>query len=545
MPLKALANTEGNIVLPLTSMEDATISAKYSCNDITRKIFSLGRGVGASYYHLIDLCDQSREKPFKELEDEYNNAFQNLNIIDIILNDIGIGGKIRYDLNIIRKNFYNALRDQDLSETKLAFARDMFVVFYENLSQDINRTYSCKGSWLLSLGFYASFQLESLNSSKESKILLSGFQKIMSRRTVAVPQYIYDNLTDIYKLDKIYITQADLINLERNLTTVIGYFTTYPESMPLFNEIKDLTGNWQGILFNPNNERYDIRLIVNDDLTASMDIYGIARNVIISDIRVVNNYFTFMFKPFGTEKLYMRFNAKLSENIFTGEIIDVLGEKGYWVLASTDEEHKLSDVKLNTMISYIEKIEEKLKNPKKPLVLATTEVEKLVAQKTKSENEQVEQKICENKLSPKTPFISGDQTIEEKLLSESANCIIVQPEIIKNLEIAKETEPEEIIPANLKIAEKLSEKPELPKKIKSSKLPKSPEFPKFPKLPELPELSENIVSESWIIPVQNITPAQEVVSEEATPAALPEQQKVFLKKLKSLLKRLFSFMNFV
>ena len=117
--------------------------------DTTKKIFSLGRGVGASYYHLIDLCDKSKNKPFKELQQEYNDTFQNLNIIDIILDDIDIHGKSRQNLDTLRINFYNALKNQDLSEIKLAFVRDMFVVFYENLAADIYRKNCFQGNWIL------------------------------------------------------------------------------------------------------------------------------------------------------------------------------------------------------------------------------------------------------------------------------------------------------------------------------------------------------------------------------------------------------------
>jgi|GEM_PF-3087234 len=337
------------------------IPEQYKCSTVTNRVFSLGRGVGASYFHLIDLSDKSRGMSFQSIKQEYNDTFQTLNIIDIILDDLNIYGKARQDLNKLRLNFYNALQNQDLNETRLAFVRDMFVVFYENLSQEIHRKYSNKESWLLALGFYTSFQLESLNSPREDKILLSGFEKIMNKRSVVVPQSVYNDLVGIYRLDRPYITEADLAALENNLTGVIEYFTNYPKPEPLFNEVQDLVGVWQGILFNPDNEKYDIRLIVKHDLTASMDIAGIAHDVVISDIKVVNDYFTFMFKPFGTEKMYMRFNAKLSQNIFSGEIIDVLGEKGYWVLAKTDENNVLNDSKLNSMVSYINRLEEKRK----------------------------------------------------------------------------------------------------------------------------------------------------------------------------------------
>jgi len=317
----------------------------------TTKIFSLGRSVGSSYYHLIDLCDKAGKKPFVEIQQDYSITFQNLNVIDIILNDLNIDGKSREDLNKLRINFYNALKNQDLNETQIAFVRDMFVVFYENLAQDVLTRNYAEGSWLLSLGFYTSFQLESLNSPAEEKILLSGFSKIYDARLIQVPENVDNSLLTVNNLDKISVTQTELAGLRTNLVNITEYFTNYP---------CDFAGIWQGILINPENEKHDIRLTVNKDLTAVMNIAGIAEDVTISDIRIVNNYFTFMFKPFGTEKLYLKFDAKLSENIFTGEITDVLGAKGHWVLAKTDNNYVLNEDKLDTMVSYIAEIERKL-----------------------------------------------------------------------------------------------------------------------------------------------------------------------------------------
>ncbi len=352
-----------------------------------RKVFSLGRSAGASYFHLIDLSSKAGHKPFSELQREYNNAFQNLNIIDIILDDLAMDGKSRQGLNKLRINLYHALKKQDLSETHIAFVRDMFVIFYEDLARDVSDKYCFKGSWLLSLGFYASFQLESLNSPEEEKLLLSGFSRILSARPFSVPQNVYMSLLTINELDKLSVTRSELVQLKNNLTVITEYFTNYPGTRPLIAEIQDLAGVWQGIVINPENEKHDIRLRVNKDLTATMAISGIAGEVEVSDIRIVNNYFTFMFKPFGTEKLYLRFDARLSENIFTGEITDVLGAKGYWVLAKTNENLKLSEENLDTMVSYIARVEEKLKQaPKEPVVpVNTVTVEREVEQEQSTE----------------------------------------------------------------------------------------------------------------------------------------------------------------
>jgi hypothetical protein len=172
-------------------------NADYPQNYNVRRVFALGRSAGAAYYYLIDLCDRAVNSPFKDIQKQYGESFQNLNIIDIVLEDMGLQGKAAQDLNKVRINFYNALNGQDLNETKLSFARDMFVVFYENLIQDVSNSYSPYGNWILTLGFYTSFQNESLKSDREDKILLSGFGKIFNSRPIAVPAEVYDNLSTI------------------------------------------------------------------------------------------------------------------------------------------------------------------------------------------------------------------------------------------------------------------------------------------------------------------------------------------------------------
>ena len=300
----------------------------------TQKIFSLGRSVGSSYYHLTALCDKARFKPYSALKNEYSDTFQSLNLMDIILDDLETNANSHLQLNKLRMNFYNSLNDQDLNEISILCIRDAYILYYETLIKDIQSRFSSEGSWLFSLGFYSSFQMESLNSSSESKLLLSGFAKIInSNPFINLPEPVLTNLKSINNLDKTYISEKELDCLKQNIISVAEYFGSYPDNQSLSIRNKEFTGLWQGVMVDPENQRHKIKLIVNKDMNIKMDIDGIAQNILVSDVKIIDNYFTFMFKPFGTEKLYMRFNAKISNNTFTGEVVDVLGEKGNWLLS--------------------------------------------------------------------------------------------------------------------------------------------------------------------------------------------------------------------
>lgn len=329
----------------------------------TQKLFSLGRSVGASYYHLTDLCDQARVKPYSVLKKQYDDTFQSLNLMDIILDDIETNSNSHNMLTKLRLNFYNSLKDQDLNEISLLNIRDAYVLYYENLSQDIRSKFSSEGKWLFTLGFYSSFQMESLNSPSNSKLLLSGFSKITKSNPFStLPTAVLAQLKEINNLDKTYITDQEIKCLKQNIIKITEFFGSYPDNKPLSDEIRELVGNWQGILIDSENQRHKIKLVVCDEKNIRMDIDGIAQNIVISDAKLINNYFTFMFKPFGNEKLYIKFNAKIANNMFAGEVVDVLGQKGNWLLSKTEKDGTLSEQTINEMNCYYQKSHENNSN---------------------------------------------------------------------------------------------------------------------------------------------------------------------------------------
>lgn len=338
-----------------------TIPAFSLTNDETRQLFSTGRSLGSAYFYLLDLTNKSQSTDYLKIRNEYQNAFNSLSITDLIVDDLQINDDSSRLLNSVRLSLYNSLKKQDISTEKLTSTISDFATYYENLHKIVCDKYSTQGTWLLDLGFYSAFQYESINSKEQAKLLISGFDKLSSSIPFELPAKINSDIKSINMLDKDDLTTRDIIQLKANITELMEFFSNYPYVKPLFREVQELVGNWQGILLNPYNQKSNIRLIVNKDLSAIMDINGIARNITISDVEVVDNYFSFMFKPFGTEKLYIKFSAKLTNNVFAGEITDVLGEKGYWVLAKSNQDNTLPDTSLNIMSSYIKDKESKLK----------------------------------------------------------------------------------------------------------------------------------------------------------------------------------------
>ena len=313
---------------------------KISSEENIQKIFSLGRGLGSSYYYMTSLYDQGLYKPYSSIRDEYAKAFQCLNIVDIILSDINTSIDSRMAMENITANFYNSLNDEDLNEVCLFYLRQSFVDFYKNLALEINRDFSPKESWFLALGFYLSFQEESLNSAASSKLLLSGFHKLLNQNILKLPQDVSQNLKMIDSLDKPVLSEQEISDLKLKISDIIEYFDNYRVCKASSIGNKELRGEWSGILIDPGKQKHEIKLVFPDNNKITMDIDGIARNLNISDLKIINKYITFMFKPFGNQKLFIKFNAKIDNNTFTGEAVDALGQKGNWLLSRTEISNK-------------------------------------------------------------------------------------------------------------------------------------------------------------------------------------------------------------
>jgi len=298
-----------------------------------QKIFTLGRSLGISYYYFSDLSDKSQSKPYSDIKKEYNDTFQSLNIMDIILADLDVNPDSHRLLQKLSTDFYNSLQKQDLMENQLPHIKDGFITYYENLAADIHNKFSYEGSWIMALGFYSSFQMQSISSPSSSKLLLSGFSKIINSNPLILPYTVLGDLKIIADFDKTTLNDNEIKCLKESIVKITEYFGSYPENKPLFTDVNKLTGKWKGILVDPENQMHKIRLNFNNNMSGKMDIDGIAQNIMISNVKILNNYSTFMFKPFGSEKLYVKFNAKLSDNMLAGEAVDVLGQKGSWVLS--------------------------------------------------------------------------------------------------------------------------------------------------------------------------------------------------------------------
>jgi len=294
-----------------------------------QKVFSLGRSAGSSYFYLINLSDKTTKSPYAAIKKDYSSAFMSLSLMEGILKDISIDKTSQKNLAALEMKLDKSLNSGDLNQISVQDIKDEFISDYDIIAQNISSKYSSKGAWLLVLGFYTSFQQRSLEFYSPEKILLSGFNQVLDANPYnSLPVSVNTSLKSIANFDKVNISTQDLAFLAKNIGVINDYFSgKSPES-----QVKIL-GGWSGVMVDPDNVSRKTVLSSADGHNFTLDVEGVAKNIVISDVQNINNYYTFMFKPFGTQKMYVKFDAVLSDNTLTGQAIDCIGQKGNLLLS--------------------------------------------------------------------------------------------------------------------------------------------------------------------------------------------------------------------
>ncbi|MEI7473558.1 MAG: hypothetical protein WCK67_02165 [bacterium] len=320
-----------------------------------QNIFNTGSATGEAYYNLITIYQGSSVNEVKYNKLKFQHAFQSLSIIDLISEDLQLSNQSLCLLKNIRSNLYESLNEEKINYAMLEQTIKLLNQFYNSFNLDIANSYGTDSDWYSDLGFYSSFQLESINTNKSSALLLDGSQKLYEQVPASVPQTSSEMVKSLKSFDKPTLTVDEIQALKNELNYLISYFSNYPNKVADNANIKALKGFWQGIMINPYGQKYNISLNFNDVNNSSLTIEGIASNIPLENIDLLDSYFSFTFKPVGTEKFNVRFNAKINNDMFSGNITNSLNEQGYWVLTKTTDNKPLSSEKINQLSSYINK----------------------------------------------------------------------------------------------------------------------------------------------------------------------------------------------
>lgn len=322
-------------------------------NTKTHKIFNTGRAIGETYFSLIDIYQSHGVSEIKYSKSKYQHAFQNLSIVDLITEDLNLSTQSVSLIKDIRKNLYLSLTDEKINFAQLDETIQFLGQFYNSFEADLETNYGTEADWYADLGFYSAFQLEALNTAHKDTLMLQDNQNIYSQKPQNINPTVSTMIDNLSRYNKPSLTTAETKAFQEDLKVLVNYFSVSPDCKTKIDDVALLKGYWQGVMINPYGQKYNIKMNFKDINDANLFIQGIAENIPLENVDIIDNYFSFTFKPVGTEKFNVRFNAKINEDIFSGNITNSLNEEGYWVLTKTAGQSPLSDEKLNSLKTYL------------------------------------------------------------------------------------------------------------------------------------------------------------------------------------------------
>lgn len=320
-----------------------------------QNIFNTGRAIGDAYYNLVNIYQGYGVDDIKFNKTKYQHAFQTLSIIDLISEDLQLSNQSICLLKNVRFNLYQSLNDEKINYAMLDETMHNLNQFYSSLNLDLENTIGVDAKWYSDLGFYSAFQLDAINSNAANVLMLESSQNIYLQTPTTLPSSALVMIDGLKTFDKPSLSSDETKAFKQKLASVISYFSQYPNEKQSISDLQQMKGYWQGIMINPYGQKYNIILDFDDIKNAKLSIIGIAENIPLSNIDVIDNYFSFTFKPIGTEKFNVRFNAKINNGMFSGNITNSLNEQGYWVLTKTPDKTPLVEEKINSLSTYLKK----------------------------------------------------------------------------------------------------------------------------------------------------------------------------------------------
>lgn len=198
--------------------------------DQVSSVFAVGNTLGMAYYHLLNSSNSCKTIETCNYKDDYQVAFQNVNISDLYLDKLTLNQENTAVLNSLRFDIYSIFNKKKSTKLELDIALKKFSFYYDSLLENVKSKYEDQGTWLINLGFYTGFQSESIGSGLDSKVLLSGFDKIYENLPFDVSGNVLEVFKNIYNLDKKNLTRVNITEFKDNLDKIITFYNEYSSS---------------------------------------------------------------------------------------------------------------------------------------------------------------------------------------------------------------------------------------------------------------------------------------------------------------------------
>lgn len=308
--------------------------------------FKLGSSYGNTSYYMSDLLLNPSVMGAHNFDEKYKDLEKRLKEQTIL--------EMRFDLSpqteALSKKIAmlvdKAYEDNKFDQKTLKKANELFKEYSDLTRSDILKVYGPKHLWLLETGYVSAFMNASMNSPYKNKLIMMEHKYLLNHIPYDLPTSILNSLKSLLDIKPNDMTNLKVQFLKEESGNILAYFEN-PSTYTPPTTLKNIVGIWEGRLSDPYGIYHKASFKINPDLSATITAEGLFEKMPVPSISLAGTTIGFDVNLYGEEKLAIKFSGKVTDEMMTGEAVDVTGKKGLWQFLRVQDFHQTPSIAKN------------------------------------------------------------------------------------------------------------------------------------------------------------------------------------------------------
>lgn len=241
--------------------------------------------------------------------------------------------------NKYQKEIQQALANSEYDRKKLLQAQKTYVNYSDRVRIETSERYGQKVTWLFDVGFLSGFTNVSMQSEYQNKLVLLQFKYLLDYIPYELPSSIMSAISNLADQKDVSLIASEIDLLKESAQSIAIFFNN-PETYSPPATMKTLVGVWEGRLAEPGGSYHKANLKVFPDLSAELFVDDLFESMPVNEISLTQSIVSFDIKPFGEERLKIKFSGRVVDDMMAGDAVDISGKKGKWQFLRTSNKDK-------------------------------------------------------------------------------------------------------------------------------------------------------------------------------------------------------------
>ena len=317
------------IIVLLLFTNNNLIYANTSLTNEEKYAFQMGVHLGDTSFYIADILSNSKIMGSSVVNAKTLHLQRQSEKQVTLANSLNLSKESLENISKYQKELNEFFMEKSYKPDKLEKAKKIFSIYSDDIQKNINNLYGRKTTWLFDAGFLAGFLNASMGSEYKEKLILLNFGYLAEYIPYSIPTSVIASLSNIALIKNNQLTNNEIEAIKESTDNVINYFTN-PDTYTPPVTFKTIVGKWEGRLSDPSGKYSKASILINPDLSATLDVEGKFDGMPVNSIDLTQTLVTFNIKPYGEDRLTIKFSGRIVDDVMSGEAVDVSGRKGMW-----------------------------------------------------------------------------------------------------------------------------------------------------------------------------------------------------------------------